>query len=141
MNWKYEARRVTAAFGVEGQCRFADTESGKKLTRDGYEWIRVVETDGIWEFRFMYIENFMRIDGRSRDNLKVMLTIDHRGQIVNLWKGGLESKLVKPLASLDILTDKIERALGATVTATERLEWMMEYEARLKPAKHPASRN
>ena len=84
----------------------------------------------------MYIENLTRIDGRDTSGLKVMLTIDHRGDIVNLWKGRLESRFVKPLVNLDLLTDEIERALGATVTATERLEWTLEYETRLKPAKH-----
>jgi len=138
MNWKYEAKRIAAAFGAEGRCVFKDTKAGKQLLGDSEEWIEVAQNGDVWEFCFMYIDHLTRIDIRNRHNLKAMLTLDHRGEIVNLWKHGLESRLVKPLVNLGILTDEIEEALGATVTATERLEWAMDYEARLKPAKHPA---
>ena len=139
MNWKFEAKRVAAAFGVEGRCKFLDKGAGKRLTKDGADWIRIDQGGEVWEFRFMVIENLTRIDARDNDDLKVMITVDHRGEIVNLWKQGLESRLVKPFVNLGMLTDEIGKALGATVTATERIEWMLEYEARLKPTKHHVS--
>ena len=82
-----------------------------------------------------------RIDARNLNGLKAMITLDHRGEIVNLWKQGLEPRLVKPFVNLALLTDEIAKAFGATVTATERIEWMMEYEARLKPAKINAAKD
>lgn len=144
IDWNAEALRVARAFGVEGEFRDGGFYDKKYLsvgehyeaipfTGAGYgELFSVVYTFDQMQFEVWNTWNHTRTDchigydGSFSDGLSTLdkkkFPIAHR------------YPLARALFHLDLLTPEVEEALQVSVSAHEKMEWTMGYEARLKAA-------
>ena len=134
MDWKAEAERVARAFGLEGKCEFY-----RRNKHDESRYFRHLVKP--------YAITFPHPIGETR----LRVTYDPNGRHFDLSNGSAWSlmsvgwdvrqyqlpilafynfHIAKALFYLDLLTPEIEDALEVSISAHEKLEWILEFEAR-----------
>lgn len=143
MDWEAEARRIAWAFEVKTECKFRQKikSYGEKriLLSCGRNNVAIDENwnlyatykpGGMW-FRMEHSAFLTGVGWVSSGAMWVSL--DWNRKVLDAGPDHEYSELlVRALFRLDLLTQEIETALESSVTAHQKLEWQLEYEARLK---------
>jgi len=144
MDWDAEAQRVQRAFGIEPSCEFV------LLRENGGRWFTVRDREegeiiygslicGPLFISVNYYQNYMSfcVGMANLDDEPPMtsLKLGYDGNdifVYELSKNHPEYALLisRALFYLDLISPEVEAALQLSITAHQKLEWTLEYEAR-----------
>ncbi len=136
IDWEAEALRVASAFGIEFPCQFLEFDSDQRL---------------------LYLQGFTsRIWLRKEGALYLTALYDQKGRLFTVsesyadsaeifigWDGSVDRRpwfydhnllIARALFYLDLLTPEVEAALLVSVSAHERLEWLLHSRKVLTPS-------
>jgi len=128
MDWEAEAQRVAAAFGVEAPCQFLEFDSNQRLLYvQGFTsriWLKHTQT--------LYLTAFYAQNGRL---FTITQGYGDSAELFIGWDGSVDRRpwfydhnpiIARALFYLDLLTPEAEEALCISVSAHDRLEWMLQ---------------
>jgi len=145
LDWELEARRLNAAFGIEGEFRaaFDDEPSGPKwliktIGSDAMPNMFIVNAEFWVSFyydrknRYFTVGKIPRQSPTSFPNKKFILNWAGTQFRVQGSQIDIEGHwiIAKGLYHLGLLTDEIETAMQVAVSAHQKIEWTLEYESR-----------
>jgi len=130
MDWEDEAKRVASAFGVREECEFVEDKWGQKVLR------------GTWDGQSPAIAPEICLLAAYTSEYRdfSMANCDHGTYVRIFWDGrkpeiecGMyEEAVAHSLLLLGLLSPEIEAALGATFSAHQKLEWLVDFEEKLQ---------
>lgn len=139
--WENDAARIGRAFGIQGEFRELPEHPKRfcKIVPDGEkpEWFFNVKND-LW-LGIIYMKDCRLLQIAENERHRVLIRVhlgwrrtNFHANIIRNIEGCQEAQLIlaKGLYYLDFLTPELEASLGITVSAHEKLEWRLEYEAR-----------
>ncbi len=143
LDYVAEAERISTAFDVKGECEFIGSDyDTMKLRQNNITQIELNTRDNL----FLYCvyekqlgRTFSIYSKSENDSVELaQITVD--------WLRGLPYEpvseaidtihaytLAKGIFYLDLLTPEVEAAMQVTISNHQKLEWVLEYNARFKP--------
>jgi hypothetical protein len=136
IDWELEAKRVMAAFNIAECCEFVDRYTVGKVLVGSNEFDPLSDApsnrDGL-TIRSQMNEHHRYFAVQDDNGVITSVSLQHDGGINAgpLWFDYVPV-LYKGLFLLGLLNDEIEHELKYSPSHHERLEWALEYEARLE---------
>ena len=130
MDWEAEAERVRHAFCANDLIPFHKSASGCT--------IEIQTPQGGLSMQYGEDGRYFALQGQEQIPTEISINWDGTldGQAVCGPETQADSDFIaKGLFHLDSLTPEVEAALQVSISNHQKLEWQLEYEARLKAAK------